>query len=200
MSVRFKDKLFHHTSQLADKLYDPRFMMDILHTYSQKPGNKFGVVQRHAYEVSNPKAAIDHDVRYPHPDALRFDHHKRMLFAMSVRIAHILHGSRVCFQKLLSRMSRPSGLHRLNFPAYVVMFYYISLIDSLTHDYEGVLIIIKYIASCTCEIYGEKFLKLIVEDFRMFLKFRTARGTLSRLRCISTTARSRHTLQKNITK
>jgi hypothetical protein len=79
--------------------------------------------------------------------------YKRMLYSMSVRMIKIVKRSRC--QKIVKRSDIPIGMNRANFPAYVAVNYYISLIDELAHDYEGVLTIINYFVKCVCRLYLE---------------------------------------------
>lgn len=162
MSIQYKNRINTQLKKLMSMMYTPTYIMDLMHTYMNTPENKFAMVQKHVYETNAFASALDMDTRFPHPDAISYDPHRRMLHAMAKKFIDIIHTIEPCAFKLLERTKKIKGMHRLNFPVYIVGFYYVSMIDSLTHDYEGVLVIIKHFLRGTCEAYHEDSLTVVM--------------------------------------
>ena len=157
----FKQKMNRHLVKLTTILESESYIMDLMYTYSKTRNNKFSMVQNHIYK-SNDKSKIPRYIEMdidklsdtPFAQSIKMDGYKGMLYSMSTRYIKITKSNK-CFKKLLTRSKIPIGLNKINFPAYVVMFYYVSFIYELTHDYEGILVIIKHFANCVCKMYLE---------------------------------------------
>jgi hypothetical protein len=165
MSVTFRRRLASNLKDVSKMMSDPFHLMDLLYSYSHSPGNKYRMTQVHVFESSDNRVnrLIDHAVAYPEPDAINFDVQKRLLHATAVRFIKIVKPHESAIQMIVDRTKKPTGMHRLNFPAYIMTYYYVSLIDALSLDHEGLLEVIKHLATCTCKLFGENFTDVMID-------------------------------------
>jgi hypothetical protein len=63
-----------------------------------------------------------------------------------------------CYEKLIKKAKNPKGMNKTNFSSFVFVFYYMSFIDDLAHDYDGLLSMIEYMARTCCETNLDNFI------------------------------------------
>jgi hypothetical protein len=155
----FRKRMKTHVKRLRRKLSIEGYVMDLMNTYSLTPSNKMNIVESTLYETSgaNVRNLIDNDILRNFNTSVDTDRYRQYLFVLAKRFISVMNiNGDECIDLLIDRSEIPRGINKMNFPAYVVMFYYTTFIDTHTHDYEGVLLILKHFSRCVCQIHLEK--------------------------------------------
>jgi hypothetical protein len=167
----YRKKMKVHLLRLDEKLQCYGYIFDLMSTYALTKDNKMSLIQKHVYEyalLDKPKIAITEMINKDiysqfatNPAKSADEKYNQYLTVMSKRFVDVKIGNIKCINRLLKRTKIPRGINKLNFPAYVVMFYYVTLIDIHAHDREGLLVLIKHFANCACSIYLEKPMEVL---------------------------------------
>lgn len=152
----YRNRMKKHLDRLHQHLQSDMVIASLMSTYALTPGNKFDQVERTVYETTPSKARemVNLDIKKRFNRDTVIDKYDQYLLVVASRFIKLMNiNKKTCINKLLARSKIPRGINKINFPAYVIMFYYVSFIDTHAHDYAGVLLILKHFARCVCNIH-----------------------------------------------
>lgn len=155
----FRAKLKKHIDKINDGILRENFLKDLIYTYSQAKPQDYNRMLEELYGKKQYHQNLHGDIMNARvEEGIRpRQSMDRVMYVINKRLAPVLYESRVCYPRIIRKTRVPFGLNKTNFSSYAFMFYYTSLIDSLSYDHEGTLLFVKFVAQCVCETNMDKF-------------------------------------------
>lgn len=151
----FKTEFKHQLDKISNSILNENLLKDLIYTFREAKPHKFNRMLEELYQTKNFARQLDIDIISK--DTKGNTPMERMMHVLYKKLKVILKENSICYPKILKRLKVPFGINKSNMGCYVITFFYISMIDSLAEDYEGVLTFLKFVAQCACDVDVEKF-------------------------------------------